>query len=352
MQDIKTFSNVPHKRYNPLTGEWILVSPHRTQRPWKGKQESQVKEERPQYKQDCYLCPGNKRANGQINPEYDQDYVFTNDFASLLPDPEIDEFNHGDLLKSKTVQGTCKVICFTPRHDLTLAEMEQEDIASVISLWQTQTEKLGKQYDWVQIFENKGALMGCSNPHPHGQIWAINELPDQAYKENVNQMEYYHNKGTPLLIDYAKIESDQKVRTIAENSNWLIVIPYWAVWPYESLVIPKKQIKRLPDLDDEQKSDLAQVLKTLLVKYDNLFETSFPYTMGWHQAPFNGQNNNHWTLHGHFYPPLLRSASVKKFMVGYEMLSEPQRDLTAEKAACNLNEQSKIHYKKQDKSNE
>ena len=347
MDTIMTFSDVPHKRYNPLTDEWILVSPHRTKRPWKGKKEESVQENRPKYKKDCYLCPGNERANGDINPDYDQDFVFTNDFASLLTDTEIEEFSKGDLFKSKSIKGTCRVICFTPRHDMTLAEMSQKNIENVISLWQNQTAELGKKYKWVQLFENKGAMMGCSNPHPHGQLWAINDLPKEAQKENQNQLQYFQNHNSRMLIDYANIESEEKVRIIAENKSWLIVVPYWAVWPYESLVIPKEPVARLTQLDAIQKTNLAAVLKKLLVKYDNLFMTSFPYTMGWHQAPFQQKNIEHWTLHGHFYPPLLRSANVKKFMVGYEMLSEPQRDITAEKAAQHLNDQSEVHYKNQ-----
>lgn len=348
MKKIKTFSNVPHKRYNPLTGEWILVSPHRTQRPWKGKKEASEQESRPEYKKDCYLCPGNERANEAQNPEYKNNFVFTNDFASLLPGTKDEELSlHNDLFKSKTIKGTCRVICFTPRHDMTLAEMPVSDIVNVISLWQEQTEELGKQFNWVQLFENKGAMMGCSNPHPHGQLWAIDELPAEAHKENTHQLKYYDNNDSQLLIDYTNIEMKEKSRIIVENESWLIVVPYWAIWPYETLVLPKKQVSHLPQLTSSQKSGLAAALKILLIKYDNLFMTSFPYTMGWHQVPFNLENTEHWTLHGHFYPPLLRSATVKKFMVGYEMLSEPQRDLTAEKAAKRLKEQADIHYKNQ-----
>ena len=346
MEKIKTYSDVPHKRYNPLTGEWILVSPHRTKRPWQGKEEKIQKEQRPEYVKDCYLCPGNERAEGNQNPEYEQDFVFTNDFAALLPDTELDEFKAGPLFKSKTVKGTCQVICFTPRHDMTLAEMDAPDIENVINLWQDQTEELGKKFQWIQIFENKGAMMGCSNPHPHGQIWAIDDLPVEAKKENINQKQYFKQNNSPMLLDYARNESELMARTITENESWIIVIPFWAFWPFETLVLPKFQVARLPQLDQRRKSDLAAVLKNLLVKYDNLFNTPFPYTMGWHQAPFNQESPDHWTLHGHFYPPLLRSATVKKFRVGYEMLAESQRDLTAEKAAQYLNQQPEIHYKK------
>lgn len=347
MASIKSFSEVPHKRYNPLSGEWILVSPHRTNRPWEGKKEKKDDDTRPKYKESCYLCPGNERANGEINPDYEDNFVFTNDFASLLPNTELKTFEQADLFKSKTVRGTCRVICFTPRHDMTLAEMPSEDIVKVISLWQKQSEELGKRFKWVQLFENKGAMMGCSNPHPHGQLWAIDDLPVEAIKENQNQLEYYQKHDSPLLIDYARKESTQGSRTVVENESWIIVVPYWAFWPYETLVIPKQNISRLPDLKGKHKNDLAAALQTLLIKYDNLFHTSFPYTMGWHQAPFDMKKDSHWTLHGHFYPPLLRSAKVKKFRVGYEMLSESQRDITAEKAAGRLQEQSNIHYKKQ-----
>jgi UDPglucose--hexose-1-phosphate uridylyltransferase len=346
MEKIKTYSDVPHKRYNPLTGEWILVSPHRTKRPWQGKEEEMQKEERPAYVDDCYLCPGNQRAGGHKNPEYEQDFLFTNDFASLLPDTDIDEFEADGLFKGKTVQGTCKVICFTPRHDMTLAEMAAREIENVINLWQNQTEELGKKFQWVQIFENKGSMMGCSNPHPHGQIWAIDDLPVEARKENINQKQYFKQNNSPMLLDYSQKESELKNRTIAENSSWIIVVPYWAFWPFETLVLPKFKVASLPQLDQRQKSDLAAVLKNLLVRYDNLFNTPFPYTMGWHQAPFGKDAIDHWTLHGHFYPPLLRSATVKKFRVGYEMLAESQRDLTAEKAAQYLNQQPVTHYKK------
>jgi len=345
MEEIATFSDKPHKRYNPLTDEWILVSPHRTDRPWEGKEESTQEEKKPEYKEDCYLCPGNERAHGDINPEYETDFVFTNDFASLLPDTQEETFEEKGLFKSKTVQGTCEVICFTPKHNLTLAEMGHEDIFQVVNLWERRTKELGQQFNWIQIFENKGAIMGCSNPHPHGQIWAIDDLPQEALKEKKTQKKYFEKNNSQMLIDYAEIESKKESRTIAENDEWIILIPYWAVWPFETLVLPKNQIGRLTQLSQKQKSSLATALKELLVRYDNLFKTSFPYTMGWHQTPFNMKNNEYWTLHGHFYPPLLRSADVKKFMVGYEMLSEPGRDLTPEEAAEKLNELSTIHYK-------
>ncbi len=338
-------NETPHRRYNPLTGEWILVSPHRTKRPWKGKSEQENIQDKLQYDPNCYLCPANIRANGIKNPDYKNTFVFKNDFAALLPDSGQDEFNHKNLLKAQGVEGTSRVICFSPRHDLTLAEMSTEEIKMVISLWINQTRELGQKYKWIQIFENKGAIMGCSNPHPHGQIWTGSELPNEAKKEMKNQGEYFEKNKTQLLIDYAKIEQNEKKRIVAENSEWMVVVPFWATWPYETLLLPKKQVARLSDLTKNQINELSNILKIFLVKYDNLFSISFPYTMGWHQAPFQKENSEYWTLHAHFYPPLLRSATVKKFMVGYEMLAEAQRDITAEQAADTLKQLSEIHYK-------
>lgn len=334
----------PHRRYNPLTGEWLLVSPHRAKRPWKGKVEKKPDETRPRYDPNCYLCPGNERAGGARNPEYASTFVFTNDFAALLPDvPQADVQPH-PLLHAQTERGTCRVICFSPRHDLTLAEMGVSDVRTVVDLWAEQTKALGLDYRWVQVFENKGALMGCSNPHPHGQIWAGDVLPNEPFKEDRNQRAYLDEHGTPMLADYVALEAEQQTRIVVENDEWLAVVPYWAFWPFETLVLPRRHVLRLPDLTDDERDALAALLKRLLVKYDNLFETSFPYSMGWHSAPFDDDDHAHWQLHAHVYPPLLRSATVKKFRVGYEMLAESQRDLTAEQAAARLRALSETHY--------
>ncbi len=334
----------PHRRHNPLTGEWITVSPHRTQRPWKGQVERPTQASRPSYDPNCYLCPGNDRANGAVNPAYTSTYVFTNDFAALLPDtPELASHEH-PLLRAETERGTCRVICFSPRHDLTLARMGTGEIRSVVDLWAQQVEELGQDYRWVQLFENKGAIMGCSNPHPHGQVWAGNTLPNEAAKEDHHQRLYFETHGRPLLVAYADLEIERRERVLIENDHWLVVVPFWALWPFETLLMPRRHVLRLPELVAAERDALAEVIRTLLIKYDNLFETSFPYSMGWHGAPTGPGDFAHWQLHAHYYPPLLRSATVKKFMVGYEMLAEPQRDLTAEQAAERLKSLSDVHY--------
>jgi UDPglucose--hexose-1-phosphate uridylyltransferase len=336
----------PHRRYNPLTGQWILVSPHRTQRPWQGQREPAAGERRPAYDPGCYLCPGNRRAGELVNPAYTSTFVFSNDFPALLPDSPHEEPAADPLFQRRAVRGTCRVICFSPRHDLTLPEMATGEIRAVIDVWAAQVCELGQTYRWVQVFENKGAIMGCSNPHPHGQIWASDSLPDEVAKEDSQQSRYRQAHGSPLLVDYAARELATGERIVVEDEHWVVVVPYWAVWPFETLLLPRRQqVLRLPDLTAEQRDHLAAVLKRLLIKYDNLFETSFPYSMGWHGAPNDAGETGHWQLHAHFYPPLLRSATVKKFMVGYEMLGEPQRDLTAEQAAARLRELPETHYR-------
>ncbi|HEY72653.1 MAG TPA: UDP-glucose--hexose-1-phosphate uridylyltransferase [Thermoflexia bacterium] len=347
----------PHRRHNPLTGEWVLVSPHRTKRPWRGQVEKPPREVRSEYDPNCYLCPGNERASGgelqtvRRNPEYESTYVFTNDFAALLPDTPQARGDH-PLLRYASEQGTCRVICFSPRHDLSLPEMARADIRRVVDVWAEQTAELGQRYRWVQIFENKGAVMGCSNSHPHGQIWAQNILPNEPAKEERQQRAYFADHRHPLLVDYAQLESERDQRAVVQNEHWLAVVPYWAIWPFETLLLPRRHVLRLPDLDDAQRDSLTDVLKRLLTRYDNLFEAPFPYSMGWHGAPFETfevsepqRSCEHWQLHAHFYPPLLRSATVKKFMVGYEMLAEAQRDLTAEQAAECLRTLPAQHYK-------
>lgn len=332
----------PHRRWNPLRGEWVLVSPHRTKRPWQGQTEA-GSESRPAYDPGCYLCPGNERAGGVRNDDYKDVFVFQNDFAALLGEPAEDRGAHDDLFRAAPVSGECRVICFSPRHDLTLAQMPHSGIRRVIDLWAEQSADLGQRWKWVQAFENKGAAMGCSNPHPHGQIWAGDFLPHEVEREDVNQSEYLARNGTPLLLDYARRESNGE-RVVVENEHWLAVVPYWAVWPFETLLLPKGLVRRPEDLDDTARNSLAEVLSGLLIRYDNLFQCSFPYSMGWHGAPYGGEAAAHWTLHAHFYPPLLRSATVKKFMVGYELLAESQRDLTAEQAAARLRELSPTHF--------
>jgi UDPglucose--hexose-1-phosphate uridylyltransferase len=334
----------PHRRYNALTGDWILVSPQRTQRPWQGKQESAGGGPRPPYDPKCYLCPGNERAGGAKNPEYPSTYVFRNDFAAILPDG-ISAPPGDDLFRNQPVSGMCRVICFSPRHDLTLPEMPVEAIRAVIEVWAEQTEELGREYRWVQVFENKGEIMGCSNPHPHGQIWASDFIPNEPAKEDRQQRAYAADQGSVLLLDYLKLELEKVERVVVQNDDWIGLLPYWATWPYEMLLVPRRHILRLPDLNDSERRSLVAILKSLLTRYDNLFEIAFPYSMGWHGAPCGAGEWGHWQLHAHFYPPLLRSATVKKFMVGYEMLGETQRDLTAEQAAQTLRSQSEIHYK-------
>ncbi len=331
-------SQQPHRRWNPLSGEYVLVSPHRTQRPWQGAQETAAVERRPQHDPKCYLCPGNTRANGEHNPDYKNTFAFINDFSALLPNHHPELINENNLLQAETIDGECRVICFSPRHDLTLADMTVEAIQAVITLWQAQVTELGKKYQWVQLFENKGAVMGCSNPHPHGQVWASNFLPNEIVAEDKNQLAYWQKHKTNLLVEYAKLESEQQQRVVCENDDWIVVVPFWAVWPFETLLLPKRAVRQLTALTASEQVNLAKILKTLLQAYDALFQTSFPYSMGWHGAPFNNKDNNHWQLHAHFYPPLLRSATVKKFMVGYELLAEAQRDITPEQAAKNLRE--------------
>ncbi len=314
----------------------MLVSPQRATRPWQGKVETRRKEIRPTHDPQCYLCPGNTRAGGVQNPSYSGTFVFTNDFPALLPESSQNHRQEQGLLQAAGVKGTCRVVCFSPRHDLTLAEMDVDDIRSVIDCWVEQTSELGQTYRWVQVFENKGEIMGCSNPHPHGQIWALDALPNEALKEDRSQRNYLEREDDVLLLDYLAQELESGERIVIENESWVVLVPYWAVWPFETLVVPRRHVLRLPDLVEKQRDLLARILKGLLLRYDALFDVSFPYSMGWHAAPFTRDSNDHWQLHAHYYPPLLRSASVKKFMVGFEMLAEAQRDLTAETAAERL----------------
>ncbi len=331
------FTNDPHRRHNPLTDEWVLCSPHRTKRPWQGAQEKTTREDKPAYDPTCYLCPGNLRTSGERNPAYEHTYVFPNDFPALLKDSPLGEAGSG-LLRAEGVRGEARVICFSPRHDLTLADMAVEDIARVVDTWADQITDLGRTYRWVQLFENKGQAMGASNPHPHGQLWAGDFLPTLPAKEDACQRAYYEANGRPLLLDVLDQELAAGERIVAQNDHWAILVPFWANWPFEYLLLPKQAVTRLPELTTEQRDALAAILKDGLGKYDALFDVSFPYSMGWHGAPTgpDAEASPWWTLHAHFYPPLLRSATVRKFMVGFEMLAEAQRDITPEQAAARL----------------
>lgn len=336
---------VPHRRRNPLTGEWVLVSAHRVARPWQGQHESPASEERPVYDPGCYLCPGNTRASGATNPHYATTYAFPNDFPALVPDVGPVAPSPAPLFRSEPQAGTCRVLCFSPRHDLDLGELATDALVAVVDMWAEQTAELGRTYRWVQVFENRGEAMGASNPHPHGQVWAGTALPNVAVAEDRHQAAYLAEHGRPLLLDYADAEAADGVRAVVDNGEWLAVVPYWAVWPYETLLVPRRPVARLPDLDGAARTALADLLQRLLARYDNLFEHPFPYSMGWHGAPFHDEPADHWQLHAHVYPPLLRSATVRKFMVGYELLAEVQRDLTAEQAAERLRTQSEVDYR-------
>lgn len=337
--------NQPHRRYNILTGEWILVSPHRTKRPWQGKTEDRVVPKTVTYDEKCYLCPGNERASGDHNPQYENVYTFTNDFAALLPEVTKEEVNDG-LFRAETEKGICKVICFSPNHSLTLPLMEVNDIVKVIQKWKEEYTQLGAidGINNIQIFENKGAIMGCSNPHPHGQIWAQRSIPEEIVKKTEHQKAYWDKNRKSLLQDYLKQELESRERILIENDHFVVLVPYWAVWPYETMIIPKRHIQHIGQLTSEEEVAYAKIIKALTIKYDNLFETSFPYSAGIHQQPTDGKDHQEWHFHMSFYPPLLRSATVKKFMVGYEMFANPQRDITAEAAAETLRALSDVHY--------
>ena len=326
-----------HKRFNILTGEWVLVSPHRAKRPWQGQNEEISAEKRPSYDENCYLCPTNTRINGEINPDYKDVFIFTNDFAALQKDSPAFEVNDG-LLIAKSETGICKVICFSPDHSKSLAEMEVEEIKKVVNAWQKEYEELGKNemINYVQIFENKGALMGCSNPHPHGQIWSQSSLPNEVYKKDIHQKLYYSKTKRSLLADYVLQELKAKERVIYENNDFVALTPFWAVWPFEVMIVPKKAKKNIIELSYVEVKNFAEIISVITKAYDKLFNVSFPYSSGIHQAPTNGAENEYWHFHMSFYPPLLRSATVKKFMVGYEMFGSPQRDITAEIAAKRL----------------
>jgi UDPglucose--hexose-1-phosphate uridylyltransferase len=337
----------PHRRFNALAGEWVLVSPHRSKRPWQGQQEETEQDNRPAYDPTCYLCPGNDRVGGDVNPKYTDTFVFNNDFGALTADVPTGGINEGGLLRAEAESGVCRVICFSPRHDLTLPQMTTPAIRKVVDLWVTEFTTLGARPDinYVQIFENKGPMMGCSNPHPHGQIWAQRTVPGEPAKESVEQLAYFEKHGRTLLTDYLAIELEKKERVVIENEHFVVLVPFWAVWPFETIVIARRPVQDITQLTDDERTALADIIRRLTIRYDNLFNISFPYSSGLHQRPTDGEEHPEWHLHMHFYPPLLRSATVRKFMVGYEMLGDPQRDVTPEFSAGRLREQSETHYK-------
>ena len=336
-----------HRRFNPLTGEWVLVSPHRAKRPWRGQMEKVTPENLLPYDPECYLCPGNERAGGLRNPDYSSTFVFDNDFPSLLPEENLAHEVDHPLLASVSERGICRVICFTPRHDLTLPELDLSAIEKIISTWTEQAVKLGENdfVRYVQIFENKGAMMGCSNPHPHSQIWGTQYIVNEPAKELEYQKAYFNENSRALLADYLRQEHKRKERVLFSNDEFTALVPYWAAWPFETMIIAHRNVASLSELRPAEVSALAEILQRITIRYDNLFDTSFPYAMGFHQAPCDSQPHPEWILHAHFYPPLLRSATVRKFMAGYEMLVMPQRDLTPEFAAERLRALSDLHYK-------
>jgi UDPglucose--hexose-1-phosphate uridylyltransferase len=346
---LAALAEAPHRRLNLLTGEWVLVSPHRTQRPWQGRVERVPELTRPQHDPSCYLCPGNARAAGHQNPSYDGTFVFDNDFPALRPElPPVDDIRIGNVLIAHGESGVCRVVCFSPRHDLTLAEMDQAALRDIVDVWTEEYERLGSRpaIRHVQIFENKGELMGCSNPHPHGQIWAQESIPLHAEREGNHQTEHHVRAGRTLLQDYLEVELREESRVVYANGGFVALVPFWAVWPFEMLIVSRRPIARLMQLTDAERDDLADVIRRVTVRYDNLFESSFPYSAGIHQAPTDTLTHPEWHLHMHFYPPLLRSATVRKFLVGYEMLGEPQRDITPEAAAARLRELPDVHYRR------
>jgi len=338
----------PHRRYNPLTREWVLVSPHRTQRPWLGKEEDDPGKARPAYDAECYLCPGNARAGGLQNPAYTSTFVFENDFAALIPDTPSGEIDRSGLIVAQTERGICRVVCFSPRHDLDVPRMEVSQIREVIGVWVEQYRALGA-IPWirhVQIFENRGEMMGASNPHPHCQIWSNATLPTEVKKEQAAFNSYCRAHGSCLLCRYLALERKSGERIVLENEDFITLVPFWAIWPFETMVVSKRHCLSLEQLSDREGNSLADIMKRLTTRYDNLFRTALPYSMGFHQRPTDGRRHAEWHLHAHYYPPLLRSATVRKFMVGYELLANPQRDITAESAAERLRQLPDRHYRK------
>ncbi|NLX37109.1 MAG: UDP-glucose--hexose-1-phosphate uridylyltransferase [Chloroflexi bacterium] len=341
------YGETPHRRYNPLTREWVLVSPHRTKRPWQGQVERTTEERRPRYDPRCYLCPGNSRAGGDAtNPQYTGTYVFTNDFAALLEDVPSGEVNDGGLLQARSERGICRVVCFSPDHSLGIPDLSVAELRAVVDVWAQEYAELGGKphINYVQIFQNNGAVMGASNPHPHGQIWSNETVPQIPTVETASMAAYLAEHGSCMLCDYTALELERRERLVCENDHFAVVVPFWAVWPFETLVLAKRHVGSLLDLDSAERTGLGEIIKRLTTRYDNLFETSFPYSMGLHQQPTDGHAHEEWHFHIHYYPPLLRSATVRKFMVGYEMLGNPQRDVTAEGAAQRLAALSEVRF--------
>ncbi|MEK4035695.1 UDP-glucose--hexose-1-phosphate uridylyltransferase [Methylocystis sp. IM3] len=327
-----------HRRLNALTGEWVLVSPHRTSRPWQGQTESKAEAAIPAYDPGCYLCPGNLRANGERNPPYKDVFAFTNDFAALLPESPQEEIDNNGLLVARGEPGICRVVCFSPRHDLTLSRMSVDEIEQVIVLWRDEFRRLDADpmVGAVQIFENRGAMMGASNPHPHCQIWATHSEPDELVKESARQRGYLAARANCLLCDYLALELEQEERIVCANDAFVALVPFWATWPFETMLLPRRHLDALDAFGAADMRALADILSQLTRCYDALFDAPFPYSMGFHQRPSDGGEHPHWHFHGHFYPPLLRSATIRKFMVGFELLGSPQRDITPESAAERL----------------
>ncbi len=358
MEEIRSGKDFPHRRFNPLTGDWVLVSPHRTQRPWIGQVEEAPLADLPKFDPDCYLCPGNTRSGGQMNPDYSSTYVFDNDFPALLPDqitdisPGEENRNAGsrifpEIFLAEKESGICRVVCFSPSHNASFPNLPLIQIEAVVQTWIDQTLDLMKRnyIRYIQIFENKGAMMGASNPHPHCQIWATSHIPNEPEKERLSQNDYYSRHGNCLLCNYLNAEKREKDRVVLENEHFTALVPFWAIWPFEIMILANRHISSLPDLSIPEIEKLADILKRLTTRYDNLFKVSFPYSMGLHQSPVNSGQDPGWHLHAHFYPPLLRSAQVRKFMVGFEMLASPQRDVTPEHAAQQLRSLSEVHYR-------
>jgi UDPglucose--hexose-1-phosphate uridylyltransferase len=336
----------PHRRFNPLTREWLIVSPHRTKRPWQGQIENANRTVAPSYDPDCYLCPGNKRAGDERNPDYTDVFVFENDFAALQPDIPNGDFNENNLLIARSERGICRVLCFSPNHSLTLSRMNAGDIKKVVDEWINQYSGLaGYEYiNHVQIFENRGEMMGSSNPHPHGQIWASESIPNETAKELVSQREYAEKNGNCLLCDYLKLERESGERIVVENEFFAVIVPFWAIYPFEVLIASKNHRGAIDEFGEDERAAFAEILKRITTRYDNLFLTSFPYSMGFHQKPTDGKDYGFVHFHAHFYPPLLRSATIRKFLVGFELLGSPQRDITPESATERLRNLSEIHY--------
>ncbi len=346
---IRELSGTPHRRFNPLRGDWVLVSPHRTARPWQGQIDRPSDDRAPEYDPTCYLCPGNARAHGERNPQYTSTFAFDNDFAALLPDApkaaSAPQTGPGDLFVAAPERGICRVLCFTPRHDVTIPLMSVPAIRSVVDAWAGEYEALAAKpwLAYAAIFENRGAMMGASNPHPHCQIWATEHLPNEPQREAETMAAYRARSGGCMLCDYLAAEERAGERIVCANDAFAAIVPFWALWPFEAIVISRRHTGAIGDLGDAERTALADILKRLTVRYDNLFETPFPYSMGFHQRPFHAADADAH-LHAHYYPPLLRSATVRKFMVCFELLGSPQRDLTPEQAAERLQSMSEQHY--------